>query len=74
MGTMTIEPMKAEPTRTEEPGQRVSGHQLHVKGAGVDRLLKAGPTYRIGRDPKADIVVSDPRVSWQHAVVQRSAS
>ncbi|HSR82897.1 MAG TPA: FHA domain-containing protein [Streptosporangiaceae bacterium] len=65
--------MSAEPVLTEQAAQPVAGQQLHVKGAGVDRLLKAGSAYRIGRDPKADIVVSDPRVSWQHATVERSA-
>ena len=28
--------------------------------------MKAGTTYRIGRDPKSDIVMTDSRVSWQH--------
>ncbi len=70
---MTTEPMSAEPIRTERSAQPALGHQLHVKGAGVDLLLKAGSTYRIGRDPKADIVVADPRVSWQHAILERSA-
>jgi ABC-type multidrug transport system ATPase subunit len=28
--------------------------------------LTAGTTYRIGRDPKSDIVMTDSRVSWQH--------
>src|SRR6185312_365761 len=27
----------------------------------------AGPSYVIGRNPECDIVVSDARVSWQHA-------
>jgi ABC-type multidrug transport system ATPase subunit len=71
---MTTEPMSAEPVRTEQSAQPIAGQQLHVKGAGVDRLLKAGSTYRIGRDPSADVVVADGRVSWQHAVVQRQAS
>jgi ABC transport system ATP-binding/permease protein len=71
---MTTEPMSAEPIRTEQTAQPVAGQQLHVKGAGVDRLLQAGSTYRIGRDPEADIVVSDARVSWQHATIERQAS
>src|SRR5215469_4832889 len=71
---MTTEPMSAEPMRTDKAPQDADGQPLHVKGAGVDRLLKAGSTYRIGRDPKADIVVSDPRVSWQHAVIERHSS
>jgi ABC transport system ATP-binding/permease protein len=70
---MTTEPMSAEPIRTEQAAQPAAGHQLHVKGAGVDLLLKPGSTYRIGRDPKADIVVSEPRVSWQHAIVRRDS-
>ena len=56
---MTTEPMSAEPVRSEQAAQHVAGQQLHIKGAGVDRLLKAGSAYRIGRDPEADIVVSD---------------
>ena len=71
---MTTEPMSAEPVRTEQAARPVAGQQLHIKGAGVDRLLQAGSTYRIGRDPQADIVVSDTRVSWQHATVERHAS
>jgi ABC transport system ATP-binding/permease protein len=68
---MTTEPMSAEPMRSEQAAQHVAGQQMHIKGAGVDRLLQAGSAYRIGRDPQADIVVSDARVSWQHAIVER---
>ena len=32
--------------------------------------MKPGTTYRIGRDPKSDIVMTDSRVSWRHAVVR----
>ena len=42
---------------------------LCVRAQGCDRMLQAGPRYRIGRDPASDIVISDPRVSWQHAVL-----
>ena len=31
-----------------------------------DHQLKPGTTYRIGRDPKSDIVMTDSRVSWRH--------
>lgn len=71
---MTTEPKSAQPERAEQAAQHLAGHHLHVKGAGVDLLLGAGSTYRIGRDPKADIIVSDARVSWQHAVVERHLS
>jgi ABC-type multidrug transport system ATPase subunit len=30
--------------------------------------LHAGSDYRIGRDPSSDIVLTDARVSWKHAV------
>jgi ABC transport system ATP-binding/permease protein len=66
--------MSAEPMGTEQATQRISGQQLHIKGAGVDQLLQVGSAYRIGRDPQADIVVSDARVSWQHAIVERHDS
>ncbi|WP_039800654.1 FHA domain-containing protein [Nocardia araoensis] len=35
--------------------------------------LRAGGAYNVGRDPAADIVVSDPRVSSLHAVLERGA-
>ena len=45
--------------------------QLRVQSDGSDRLLSAGASYRIGRDPASDIVVSDPRVSWKHATIEQ---
>jgi pSer/pThr/pTyr-binding forkhead associated (FHA) protein len=36
---------------------------------GADRTLRPA-SYRVGRDPEADIVVIDSRVSWNHAVLQ----
>jgi ABC-type multidrug transport system ATPase subunit len=33
-------------------------------------MLQAGPSYRIGRDPESDIVVTDSRVSWRHATLR----
>ena len=67
---MTTEPMSAEPMRTERaaiPDFDV----LHVSGPGVSCVLRAGSVYRIGRDPLADIAVTEPRISWQHATVER---
>ena len=32
--------------------------------------MKAGTTYRIGRDPKSDLVMTDSRVSWRHGVLR----
>ncbi|WP_067673939.1 FHA domain-containing protein [Nocardia miyunensis] len=35
--------------------------------------LRAGGTYNVGRDPAADVVVTDPRVSSLHAVLERGS-
>src|SRR3984957_10362968 len=43
---------------------------LVVKTQGTDQTLRAGSQYRVGRDPRSDIVVNDSRVSWQHAVLR----
>jgi ABC transport system ATP-binding/permease protein len=54
---------------TEPDARPFAEGQLRIQSQDSDRLLQAGPSYRIGRDPDADIVIADPRVSWQHAVV-----
>ena len=41
-----------------------------VRAGGSDRSLPAGPSYLIGRDPECAIVIDDPRVSWQHAMLR----
>jgi hypothetical protein len=43
---------------------------LVVRDGGVHHSLQAGRTYRIGCDPQSDIVMTDPQVSWQHAIVR----
>jgi ABC-type multidrug transport system ATPase subunit len=43
---------------------------LHIRADGSDRMLQAGPSYQIGRDPESDIVLEDSRVSWRHAVLR----
>lgn len=40
---------------------------LVVRTGEGERSLAAGRAYLIGRDPQADIVVTDFRVSWHHA-------
>jgi hypothetical protein len=55
------------------PAVPPGGRQLRIECQGVGRLLPAGAAYRIGRDPQADIVLADPRVSWQHAIVEEQA-
>jgi ABC-type multidrug transport system ATPase subunit len=36
--------------------------------------FQGGTTYRIGRDPKSDIVLTDDRVSWRHGVLRVAGS
>ena len=43
---------------------------LLVRTRRSDHTLYGGTTYRIGRDPKSDIVVADSRVSWRHSVLR----
>jgi hypothetical protein len=59
---------------TYQADRPLAGH-LQLSGAGgADRLLAPGSRYRIGRDPLSDVVLADPRVSWQHAVVEDTGS
>jgi ABC transport system ATP-binding/permease protein len=55
----------------ETPGSAADGAQIRVRTHGFDRVLGSTASYRIGRDPQADISLSDPRVSWNHAVLRR---
>jgi ABC transport system ATP-binding/permease protein len=43
---------------------------LVVRTRRSDHTLHGGSIYRIGRDPKSDIVVTDTRVSWRHGVLR----
>ncbi len=43
---------------------------LVVRTRSAERTLYAGTSYRIGRDPKSDILVDDSRVSWRHGVLR----
>ncbi len=43
---------------------------LVVRTRSSESTLQAGAVYRIGRDPKSDIVVADSRVSWRHGVLR----
>jgi ABC transport system ATP-binding/permease protein len=58
----------------ETPGSVADGAQIRVRTRGFDRVLGSAASYRIGRDPQADISLSDPRVSWHHAVLRRQDS
>src|ERR1700676_3835389 len=55
---------------TERSVSQHAAPVLVVKTPGSDQTLQAGSSYRIGRDPQSDIVVTDSRVSWHHAVLQ----
>jgi ABC transport system ATP-binding/permease protein len=51
-----------------------SGPPLLVRAEGSDRSLPAGHSYLVGRDPGCDIVITDARVSWHHAVLTSEGS
>jgi len=43
---------------------------LIVRTRHDDHTLRGGTTYHVGRDPEADIVIADSRVSWRHGVLR----
>jgi ABC transport system ATP-binding/permease protein len=57
-----------------EFGNSPAGPALRVRTPDSERSLAAGRSYFIGRDPQADIVVNDSRVSWRHAVLRLDGS
>ncbi|HEV2258994.1 MAG TPA: cytochrome P450 [Streptosporangiaceae bacterium] len=57
--------MAAEHTSPER-----TGSALVVRSQSASWSLPAGPAYLIGRDPACDVVVTDDRVSWRHAVLR----
>ena len=46
---------------------------LTVRTQSAEYQLRAGTTYRIGRDPQSDIVLTDERCSWSHAALRVDA-
>lgn len=74
---MSIDPISAEPAGASLSDGRLTapplGQPLRIQCQDTDRLLLPGAVYRIGRDPQADIPLTDPRVSWQHAIVEEQA-
>jgi ABC transport system ATP-binding/permease protein len=59
---------------TPESAHSPAGSALVVRTPDAERSLAAGRSYYIGRDPQADIVVNDSRVSWRHAVLRQEGS
>jgi cytochrome P450/NADPH-cytochrome P450 reductase len=55
---------------TWQPPGGESAPPLLVRTAESELRLKPGSWYLVGRDPQADVVISDARVSWQHAVLR----
>src|SRR5579859_536697 len=62
------EPGRAAPLRAEAAAS--GPPDLEVRSRRSVHEMKPGTTYSIGRDPKSDIVMTDSRVSWRHAVVR----
>ena len=57
---------------TEQPGdlEPDAAPSLLVRTRRSDHHMQAGTTYRVGRDPDADIAFTDSRVSWRHGVLR----
>jgi ABC-type multidrug transport system ATPase subunit len=63
--------MATERSGWPSAGETAPGEpRLLVRTRLSDHRLRAGPSYRIGRDPSGDIVLSDGRVSWRHALLK----
>ncbi|MCU1617292.1 MAG: transporter ATP-binding/permease protein [Frankiales bacterium] len=58
-------PPSFPPGESGSPAASLPG--LLVRSGEGEYRLRPGTTYRIGRDPTADVVIEDPRVSWTHA-------
>ncbi|MCK7625515.1 ATP-binding cassette domain-containing protein [Streptomyces sp. RS10V-4] len=44
--------------------------ELLVESGGVTQVLEPDHEYHVGRDPAVELVLSDARVSWHHAVLR----
>jgi poly-beta-1,6-N-acetyl-D-glucosamine synthase len=65
------QPPPASPARA--PNRSLPRHStltLFIKVQGSTLRLQSGQSCVLGRDPQCDIVLTDPRVSWRHAVVR----
>ncbi|GGO90785.1 FHA domain-containing protein [Wenjunlia tyrosinilytica] len=47
-----------------------SERQLILETDTDSKVLSTSRSYHVGRDPLSDIVLTDPRVSWHHAVLR----
>jgi hypothetical protein len=45
--------------------------QLCVRGREVDRRTFHKDSIRVGRNPKSDIYIDNPSISWDHAVLEK---
>jgi ABC-type multidrug transport system ATPase subunit/pSer/pThr/pTyr-binding forkhead associated (FHA) protein len=52
------------------PARFTASSLLIVRTKDTVHQLRPGSSYRLGRNPDADVVVADPRVSWEHATLQ----
>ncbi|MFD8544082.1 FHA domain-containing protein [Streptomyces sp. NPDC059649] len=47
--------------------------ELVVESDGGTQVMNPGRVYHVGRDPQSEVVLSDARVSWHHAVLRAEA-
>ena len=53
----------------DQPGTGSVLNDLVLDTDGDRRVMSPSREYEIGRDPLGDVVLTDPRVSWHHAVL-----
>ncbi len=57
----------SSPVKAPPPSGRSA---LVVRAPRSEHTLQPGPAYRVGRDTKADVSITDSRVSWNHGVLK----
>ncbi|WP_435856068.1 FHA domain-containing protein [Streptomyces physcomitrii] len=64
--------MSGEPGGPGEDGppDPPTAPELLVESGGEARVMSPRRSYRVGRDPRSDLVLDDSRVSWHHAVLR----
>ena len=50
-------------------GEFSAAPELVLRTDGDSQLISPSRSYQLGRDPRSDIVLTDPRASWHHAVL-----
>jgi pSer/pThr/pTyr-binding forkhead associated (FHA) protein len=58
----------------ERPGASTAPELVLETDTGIMVMMRPSRHYHVGRNPKSDVVLDDPRVSWHHAVLHAEGS